>query len=272
MSFRFEDREITGLADLITSMKKDREILVSQLPDHQSKRFQGVWFRGLADESRTLVPTLHHNSIPVSDEVYLMNRFKQNAYEFLVERPQGEWEWMHLARHHGLPSRLLDWTENPLVGLYFAVIGTSSDFNGKGGVLWCLSPPELNRIASNDTVRDDVIPMFLDEDELSPSDEFLANYRTSRVSNSVSHLPRTPAAAISIRTNKRIQAQSGVFTIHHADPKPLEDWSDGSFLWRYIVPKGAKALLFEELRLSGITKLALFPDLDSVALEAMRGY
>ena len=114
--------------------------------------------------------------------------------------------------------------------------------------------------------------MFRDDGEPSDSDDFLSNYRISRVSDYGSTQSLAPAAAISIRTNKRIQAQLGVFTIHHADAKPLEDWSDGSFLWRYIVPDSAKPRLCEELRLSGITKLALFPDLDSVALEAIRDY
>ena len=272
MSYRFVDREVTSLAELLDYAKEDRDSILAQLSEHQRKRFQGVWYRGLACESQVLVPTLHRIDIPVSDEVNLMNRFKQNAYEFLDERPQGEWEWMLLARHHGLPSRLLDWTENPLIGLYFAVIEMESIESGLGGALWCLSPPDLNRIASNDTLRDYAIPMFSDEDEVSPLDEFLSNYRTSRVSASELQQSLPPAAAMSIRTNKRIQSQSGVFTIHHAEGKPLENWSDGSYLWKYTVPHHVRNSLIEELRLSGITTLALFPDLDNVALEAKRGF
>ena len=272
MAHRFGDRIVKSVAVLLEVMKEHREAILEELPEPLRKRFPSVWYRGLPCQNLELLPTLHRNKIPVADEVHLMNRFKQNAHEFLAERPQGEWEWMLLARHHGLPSRLLDWTENPLVGLFFAANGYNSDHAGSDGALWCLSPSDLNSFASNRTIKDPVLPMFLDENERSDSDLFLANYQMSRVRRSVEGPALPPAAAISIRTNKRIQAQLGVFTIHHADTRPLEQWNEGTHLWRYIVPADAKALFLEELRSSGITALSLFPELDNVASEASRGY
>ena len=114
----------------------------------------------------------------------------------------------------------------------------------------------------------DVIPMFLDEDELTDVDQFLENYKTRMVSNPVGNVAHPPAAAMSIRTTKRIQAQLGVFTIHHADPAPLESWGGRNFLWRFIVPQEAKLGILKELRLIGISMLSLFPELDNVAAAA----
>lgn len=269
MPRRFKDRRITRTADLFEFMHQDREALGKQWSDPQDKPAPGVWYRGLPSFRHKLLPTLHRYGIPVASEADLMNRFKQNAHEFLDERPQGEWEWMLLGRHHGLPSRLLDWTENPLVALFFAsdTLGTKAN-----GVLWCLTPTELNKIANPTEPSSLVLPMLLDEDEPSPGDQFLDVYKTSSVSLARPDIPVPPAAVLSIRTNKRIQAQFGVFTIHHSDTTPLEAWGDHSHLWRFIIPKESKPSIRKELQRVGISALTLFPELDNVAEEAKRGY
>ena len=269
MPRRFSDRRVTRMADLFDFMQQDREALGEKWSDTRDRPSPGVWYRGLRSSRYKLLPTLHRFDIPVASEAHLMNRFKQNAHEFLDERPQGEWEWMLLARHHGLPSRLLDWTENPLAALFFA-----SDTSGirSNGVLWCLTPTDLNIIANPTEPSSLALPMLLDEGEPSAGDQFLNIYRTSSVSLSREDLSVPPAAVLSIRTTKRIQAQMGVFTIHHSDTTPLEEWGTQSHLWRFIIPNEAKPSIRTELQGVGINALTLFPELDNVAEEAKRGY
>ena len=273
MPSKFTDRSITSIGQLIDFVGQDYDALEAEWPKETQAPFPGIWYRGLSSHRQALLPTLHRGTIPVRDESFIMNRFKQNAYEFLEERPEGEWEWMFLARHHGLPSRLLDWSENCLVSLFFAAGGFGQNrSNSADGVIWCLLPNKLNEIASNVTIRTDVLPMFSNDIEISPEAEFLNNYKTSVVSRLIGTPSTPPAAGISIRTTKRIRAQHGVFTIHHTEDRPINRWGDGTHVWRFMIPNQAKGKLLSELRRSGLTLLTLFPELDNVAGEATRGY
>ncbi len=85
-------------------------------------------FRGHMSKSYDLVPTIGRYKkfakIPLKDlivqERYMLNRFHRLGAALL---PSGltDWERLFTARHHGLPVRLLDWSTNPLIALFFAV-------------------------------------------------------------------------------------------------------------------------------------------------------
>ena len=91
-----------------------------------------VIYRGVTSSNYDLIPKVgrrRHGGkrLELKDERYIFRLFRQRAIVHLGRTPTDDWEWLAIAQHHGLPTRLLDWTRNPLVAAYFSVIDVSAD-------------------------------------------------------------------------------------------------------------------------------------------------
>jgi len=218
-----------------------------------------VWFRGHANATWTLVPSLYRAPYKLAHEGTLMTRFKQNALPLLHFRPSTTWEWMFLMRHHGCPTRLLDWTESPLVALYFAT-DSERDHKDQDGHLWCLLPTVYNVVWGMVGAHPGDIPAF-------GVGHYLEDWSVEKVATTAG-FERQPAAAIAPRETGRMTVQQSVFTVHHVKTDPLESYGDQSHVWRLVIPAASKPAIRKQLATLGVSRLSIFSDLDSVGYVA----
>lgn len=240
-------KSINSISDLIQILKTDFEDF-----------YEDIWFRGQSNFDWKLSPGLMRLSEAPSEGT-LLTRFKQSAGMLISANPKDDFDWLFLMQHYGVPTRLLDWTESPLTALYFSV--TEENVNSDAA-LWSLKPTELNKIANISTIEKNFIPSFDDEE--------LKMYTVEKLSSN----PRNklaPIATIATRNSPRIQAQLGVFTIHHLDNRAIEEFCTNGEVSKYKIPAQAKQEIRKELDLLRINKFTLFPELASIGETLKKG-
>lgn len=157
-------------------------------------------------------------------------------------------------QHYRLPTRLLDWSESPLVALFFALEETSIA-NGDGAV-WGMSPTKMNLQQCG---QENIFGTDHSELRKLSTQAFVRNAREEADS-------RTLAVQMS-QFDMRHMVQQSVATIHGRSV-PIDELPESeSFLARIRIPAASKASLRQLLNLYGISRSNLFPDLENLAQE-----
>lgn len=207
-----------------------------------------MFYRGHADSSWKLLPTLARATVSnlKSAEEITFFEFQTRAGEVLPE-DASSWRVAFSMQHHGLPTRLLDWTESFAAALYFALKGAEKD-----ACVWILNPFELNELMIN-------------RDKLFRPQDMDADYASYFILES-KKLEGKCVAISPLRHHPRVFQQRAGFTVHDDFRIPLEE-TCSSALTKIEIPVSAQREARQSLKLSGISEFLLFPDLDGLARE-----
>jgi hypothetical protein len=237
---------------------------------HQSTRLQLGLYRPRADGKRKSIGDL----LLLENDLY--EEFTRCATQLSdLKLGDDKWDPYFLMQHHGVPTRLLDWSDGALIALHFAVRKKSAPFKS-GSVIHVLDPWWLVELLKKhpdrrnaerrwkkyikryptDTYEDDWDRLYLPMDEDDASDSLLAT-------------PKTPLLWDSPHVSRRVAAQQSRFMIFGTDPLWLYEIAQkrNSRLRTIQVPASSIAEIKRDLKDAGITESVVFPDLDGLGRE-----
>ena len=214
------------------------------------------WFRGHTNAEWDLKPKFYRqNDITRGTEDEIREEFCVRAPNLAEYTPTNRWDWYFLMQHYGAPTRLLDWTEGALIGLYFAVKDNPGYYPS---AVWVLDAWDLNkRVVKTDEVVPPGDPGVTPQDRRRYDrwlpDRFAKGKRW----------PEYPVAIYPGHTVRRIGAQRSCFTIHGSDFRGLEDIAKdiGGHLMMITIPSWQTRAIKRSLQTCGIDETTVFPDL-----------
>jgi hypothetical protein len=237
------------------------------------------WFRGHADKAWSLKPSIFRHKDLIELERDINRDFKLYSRLYLEQTyPKDEFEWLFLMQHYGLPTRLLDWSESALIGLFFAVSEFQDSANGK---VWILNPREYNSLILTPHPNPD--PNHDNYTVPTASSHFLIDHILEPDSPATGIARKVkadlPVALRPTKNSSRILAQQGFFTIHGQLGECLRD-----IIPKQPNPKKYKVLesieidgrskkeILKELYRAGVSHSVIFPEITGICKDIRTRY
>jgi hypothetical protein len=224
-------------------------------------------FRGMQDAADDLRTSLHRLGGPTSrTEGHLLRNFRKYARREAVP-DGGIWNWLAVAQHHGLPTRLLDWTYSPYVAMHFAT--DNIERFDTDGVIWSI---DYNR-------TNELLPRVLKE-QLDEEGSFVFTAEMlSRVASTLHELDAlTPGEFLLFfeppSIDNRIVNQFALFSLLSSPEARLDRWLERlpDAARRLVIPAGLKWEIRDKLDQGNINERVLFPGLEGLSRWLKRYY
>jgi hypothetical protein len=244
-------------------------------------------YRGLASSRFCLETTLQRMGGPYAQlESHLIRNFRKYAYEHaamtnpgLIMNPasQSMWNWLVLARHHGLPTRLLDWTYSPYVALHFATEDLFAEQPSDDSVIWCVDYTKAHALLPEwlqSHLRTEVSDVFT-IDMLTQTVDDLAAFDKKA---SLRGISREPSEFVLFFEPPSFDARVvNQFALHSMMSSPtahLDQWLEQhpQFFRKLIIPAKLKWEIRDKLDQANINERILYPGLDGLCRWLRRYY
>jgi len=235
------------------------------------RRDSGV-YRGSSKAAAPLLTSLDRLGGPDAPhtkaglEEHILRNYIRYARPYLGSEASNDWEQLISAQHHGVPTRLLDWSYSPLVALFFA---TRPSSHVRDRAVWRLDWQAVHNAFGFPplALRTDDLDRLLDGGEKYSPWEFFARDEKAKAFACLVEPPSMDA---------RIIAQAAAFTLCsdrcQAFDAFLEEHGLGGALAKFVIPGDQVSQFRDQLDLVGIDERRLFPDLDGVAASLRRYY
>lgn len=256
--------------------------------------FEELWFRGQPDASYRLVPAglrnlkevINARGYTVKEGEYgsssyggimagpridcMFEEFKRKAQPLLDYKANNDFEWLFIAQHYGIQTRLLDWSNSPLIALYFATRGefkctksteeemeafNQDELSGDGCAVFVIDPAEINETFVDKRKIIDVIKDYAEwKPYLNPMNNGAFTY--------------TPICIKGYHIDKRIQSQKGNFTLHGSNIWAIDYYTViEQKIHKIFIPNSCVYLIRKQLKDMGITNYFVFPDLNNLCRD-----
>lgn len=232
------------------------------------KKNKVLWFRGHPNENFQLIPSLlrygrrkefRSKTVYYPNMISAIQHFKKLGRGLPHDLPENDLEWLFLMQHYGVPTKLLDWSSNELIGLFFSLHEQGLldfEITPRNGAVFVVSPLEINEQAG--IFKHDQKRMI----DLSSNKKLMDAYLASE-DLSYSQFPICIKATYE---DVRIRNQAGVFSLHGYDVRPLEQFYPfDKIIHKILIPYENMKSFYHELSIRGITNSFIYPDLGSIA-------